>query len=158
VIRGIINTFGVYQTYYESALPESPSSISWIGSIQAYLLLLVGSGTGPLFDAGYFRALIISGSFLVVFGMMMTSICQRYWEIMLAQAVCVGIGFGCLFVPSVAIIATYFSTKKALAMGIAAAGSSLGRSLYLSFAPASRDPFSSPPYLKSICPLLSISI
>ena len=129
--RGIVNTFGVYQTFYENNIlsHESPSNISWIGSIQGFLLLVVGVATGPLFDAGYFRSLLFTGSFLVVFGMMMTSISTQYFEVMLAQAICVGIGCGCLFVPSVAIIPTYFSTKKALATGIAASGSSLGRSL-----------------------------
>jgi MFS family permease len=91
---------------------------------------VVGIATGPLYDAGYFRPLIATGSFLVVFGMMMTSICTAYWQIMLAQAVCMGVGFGCLFVPSVAIVSTYFSTKKAFATGIAAAGSSLGGVVY----------------------------
>lgn len=129
--RGIVNTFGVYQTFYSTYLPPSitPSNISWIGSIQAYLLLVAGIATGPLYDAGYFRAIITTGSFLVVFGMMMTSICTEYWQIMLAQGICIGLGCGCLFVPSVAIVSTYFSTKKAFATGIAAAGSSLGTSL-----------------------------
>lgn len=130
VRRGVVNTFGVYQTFYES--PQSifsatPSDISWIGSIQAYLLLVFGIGTGPLYDRGYFRALVWTGSVLVVLGMMMTSISTAYWEVMLAQAVCIGVGCGCLFVPSVAIMASYFSTKKAFATGIAASGSSVGR-------------------------------
>jgi MFS family permease len=109
-----------------SSLGETPSNISWIGSIQAYLLLLIGVATGPLYDAGYFRHLLFTGSFLVVFGLMMTSISSVYWQVMLAQAVCIGFGCGCLFVPSVAILSTYFSTKKAFVTGIAASGSSLG--------------------------------
>jgi hypothetical protein len=36
---------------------------------------------------------------LAVFGMMMTSISKEYWQIMLAQSLCVGLGLGCLFVP-----------------------------------------------------------
>lgn len=49
--RGIVNMFGAFQTFYETDLlsHESPSNISWIGSIQAFLLLLVGVFTGPLF-------------------------------------------------------------------------------------------------------------
>ncbi|EDN92260.1 hypothetical protein SS1G_08123 [Sclerotinia sclerotiorum 1980 UF-70] len=127
-----INMFGAFQTFYESDLlsHESPSNVSWIGSIQAFLLLLVGVITGPLFDAGLFRPLLSTGTFLVVFGMMMTSISKTYWEIILAQAVCMGIGLGCLFVPSVAIVSTYFSTRKAFATGIAASGSSLGGVIY----------------------------
>jgi MFS family permease len=131
--RGIVNSFGVYQTYYESQLLSDPSSsdISWIGSLQAFLLLITGVITGPLYDAGYFRPLTYTGSFLVVFGMMMMSLCTEYWQVILAQGLCVGIGSGCLFIPSVAIVSTYFSTKKSLATGIAASGSSIAGVIYL---------------------------
>jgi MFS family permease len=130
--RGTVNAFGVFQTYYENNLlqDQSPSNISWIGSIQAFLLLVVGVITGPLYDAGYFRPLISLGAFLIPFGFMMTSICSQYWQVMLAQAICIGLGNGCLFVPSVAILPQYFSTRKALANGIAASGSSLGGVIY----------------------------
>ncbi|KAF2115827.1 major facilitator superfamily domain-containing protein [Lophiotrema nucula] len=129
---GVINTFGSYQAYYETdLLPDStPSAISWIGSIQAFLLLLVGAVTGPVYDAGYFRSLLIVGSFLLVFGQMMLSLCHEYWQVLLAQAFCIGIGCGALFIPSVAILSTYFTTKIATAVGIAAAGSSLGGVIY----------------------------
>lgn len=128
--RGVVNTFGVYQTFYQRDFlsHESESNISWIGSIQAFLLIIVGVVTGPIYDGGYFRTLIFTGSFLVVFGMMMTSICKDYWQVMLAQGIVVGIGDGCLFLPSVAIISQYFSTRRALATGIAAGGSGLGMS------------------------------
>lgn len=129
---GILNTFGVYQTYYETGalFRESSSTISWIGAIQAYMVLSVGFLTGPIYDRGYFRALLLVGSFLVVFGHMMLSISDNYWQVLLSQGFCVGIGGGCLFVPSVAILPTYFSTRIGLAMGLAAAGSSMGGVIY----------------------------
>lgn len=89
--------------------------------------MLVGALTGPIYDAGYFRALLAVGSFGVVFGFMMLSLAKTYWQVILAQGICVGLGAGCLFVPSVAILSTYFSTRIATAMGIAASGSSLGK-------------------------------
>lgn len=61
---------------------------------------------------------------------MMTSLATTYWQIFLAQGVCVGLGTGCLFLPSVAIVATYFSKKRALATGITAAGGSIGSVIY----------------------------
>ncbi|KAI0920318.1 hypothetical protein AcW1_002092 [Taiwanofungus camphoratus] len=79
---------------------------------------------------GFFRTLVATGSFMVVFGMMMTSIAHKYYEIFLAQGVVVGLGSGCLFVPSVAIVATYFTKKRSFATGIAASGSSLGGIIY----------------------------
>ena len=128
-----MNAFGVFQTYYsssESRWSASPSNISWIGSIQAFLLLLVGVISGPVYDAGYFRYLITAGAVLIPLGFMMTSLAQEYWQTMLAQAFCIGLGNGCIFVPSVAILPQYFSTRKALANGIAASGSSIGGVIY----------------------------
>ena len=119
--------FGVYQTYYSSSLPSSsPSVISWIGSTQAFLLFLVGTLVGPIYDSGHVRALLIVGSFLSVFGLFMTSICQEYWQILLSQGIVTGAGFGCLFLPGVTVVSQYFSTKKAFATGIASLGSSIG--------------------------------
>ncbi|KAG4422349.1 hypothetical protein IFR04_004501 [Cadophora malorum] len=130
---GVANTFGAYQNYYETALlkEETPSRISWIGSIQAFLLLLLGGLlTGPIFDAGHLRGLVIVGTVASVFGMMMTSICKEYWQVVLAQGLVVGVGSGCMLLPSVAVFPQYFTKRRALATGLAAAGSSLGGVVY----------------------------
>ncbi|KAL6299490.1 major facilitator superfamily domain-containing protein [Sparassis latifolia] len=125
---GIANTFGVYQTFYEEDMlrTTSPSTIAWVGSLQGFLMMVIGILTGPIFDMGYSRALVLVGTLMVVFGMMMTSIAKKYWQILLAQGVCVGLGAGCLFIPSVAIIATYFVKRRSFATGVAASGSSIG--------------------------------
>lgn len=62
----------------------------------------------------------------MVFGMFMTSLCKEYWQFVLAQGITVGLGGGCLFVPSIAILPTYFSTHLALAIGVAGSGSGIG--------------------------------
>lgn len=124
---GLVNTFGVYQTYYETTLLTSSSSsaISWIGSLQASLLMLVGVVAGPLYDAGYFRHLLVSGLFLIVFGQFMTSLGSAYWHFLLAQGVCVGVGMGFIMLPSTAILSQYFTTKRAFVIGISSSGSPL---------------------------------
>ncbi|KAF2235971.1 MFS general substrate transporter [Viridothelium virens] len=125
---GIVSMFGAFQSYYQTTLlvHEKPDNISWIGSVQVFLLFLGGTLSGPAFDAGYLRTLLILGTFLSCFGMFMTSICQQYWQFLLAQGLVVGLGFGCLFLPTIAIISQYFTTKKAIAFGIASVGGSLG--------------------------------
>jgi predicted MFS family arabinose efflux permease len=92
--------------------------------------MLLGVLTGPVYDAGHMIPLLYVGSFLVVFGHMMLSLCHRFWQVLLAQSFCVGIGAGLLFVPSIAILSTYFTTKLPFAIGIAASGSSLGGVVY----------------------------
>ncbi|KAJ5719062.1 hypothetical protein N7493_007517 [Penicillium malachiteum] len=129
---GVINTWGAYQTYYESNLLSgtSSSTIAWIGSLQSFLLMLIGVVTGPLFDAGYFRHMIVFANLMLPFGLMMTSLATNYWQLILAQGVCVGLAAGCLFVPSVAILPQYFRQKRGLANGLAASGSSIGGVIY----------------------------
>ena len=105
----------------------SSSAISWIGTTQGFLLFVVGIFAGPIFDLGYMRALISVGTFLVVFGLMMTSISTEYYQLFLAHGVVVGIGCGCIYLPSIAIVATYFTSRRALATGITAAGGSIGK-------------------------------
>ncbi|CAK7232303.1 hypothetical protein SCUCBS95973_008214 [Sporothrix curviconia] len=129
---GLLNGFGAYQTYYGQVLlsNESSSAISWIGSVQIFLLMAGGFFFGPLFDLGYARAMLIVGTFLLAFGFMMTSLATRYYEVLLAQGFCVGIGTGCLYIPAITLVPSYFSSKRALAMGVASIGSSLGAALY----------------------------
>jgi MFS family permease len=127
-----VNTFGVFQDYYQDSLLKThkSSDISWIGTFGAFLLVALSIISGPIFDRGYVRTLLVVGTFLTVFGLMMTSLSDQYWQLFLAQGVCVGLGGGFLFLPSVAIVATYFTTKRAFATGITAAGGSIGSVIY----------------------------
>ncbi|KAL7916584.1 major facilitator superfamily transporter [Trichoderma velutinum] len=111
---GITSTFGVFQTYYSAVLlPTMPSSaISWIGSIQAFLTMFSGLLSGYLLDIGYLKHVILAGSVLEVFGMMMTSISSQYYQIILAQV-------------ALAVLPLYFQERRMIAAGIAATGSAL---------------------------------
>lgn len=123
---GYINSFGVFQTYYLSTLEQSPSQISWIGSVQVFLLFFIGTFSGRATDAGYFRPTFIIGTVLVLLGVFTTSVCTEYWQLFLAQGICTGVGNGLLFCPTLAILPTYFSKKRAMAVGLAASGTTTG--------------------------------
>ncbi|KAL6364827.1 hypothetical protein LRP88_00800 [Fusarium phalaenopsidis] len=127
---GIINSFGVFQPYYAQMLDRAPSDISWIGSFEVFFLFFVGTFTGRMTDAGYFRQLFALGFFLVILGCFATSFCKTYWQFFLAQGICMGLGNGFIFCPSMATISTYFEKRRALAMGVAAAGSATGGLVY----------------------------
>jgi MFS family permease len=47
-------------------------------------------------------------------------------QLVLAQGVCKGLGDGLVFCPTVALVATYFSTKRSLAMAVTASGGATG--------------------------------
>lgn len=94
------------------------------------MVFAVGAVVGPIYDRGYLRTLLVIGTFGIVFGHMMLSLCSNYWQILLAQGFVVGIGGGCLFVPALAVTQPYFSTRLGLALGIVGTGSSLGSITY----------------------------
>lgn len=125
-------SFGVFQSYYENHLLTnySSSAISWIGTIQAFFLIEVGVITGPLYDQGYLRYILVTGTVLLTLGVMMASLATEYYSIFLSLGVCSGIGMGCMFFPGVTSINTYFSTRRGLASGIAALGSGIGAIVY----------------------------
>jgi MFS family permease len=124
------NVFGAFQTSYTNNLLRgtSPSAISWIGSIQTFGLMFVGVLSGRLLDAGYLRTQLCAGIFLELLGMMMTSFSTKYWQILVSQGICVGLGAGLLYLPSVVVPSQYFSSKIMLVTGIVATGSSMGTS------------------------------
>ena len=126
--RGPALGYAVFQVFYEQELlhGHSPSSNSWIGSVQAFFLIASGVFVGPLFDHGYFMSTMSIGCFLLVFGEMMLSISDSYWQVFLSQAVCMGIGAGIVYVPGVGIISTTFEKGKTLALSVAVSGISMG--------------------------------
>ncbi|KAI1041459.1 hypothetical protein LB505_005607 [Fusarium chuoi] len=127
---GWVNSFGIFQAYYAEHLGLPASKISWIGSISVFLLFFVGTLTGRLVDAGYFRWVFACGIVFQVTGIMVTSFCTGYWHYFGVQGVLVGLGHSCLFCPVLAVLSTFFARKRALAMGVAACGSATGGVLF----------------------------
>ncbi|GME60833.1 Monocarboxylate permease protein [Neofusicoccum parvum] len=124
---GYINSFGVYQTFYETNQLSNmtPSDISWIGSLQNFFIFFSGLFGGTLFDR-YGASIIRPAAVAFVLSIMMTSLCKEYWHFMLAQGLLGGVSNGLIMSPSMAATSQYFSKKRGAAMGLAIAGSSVG--------------------------------
>ena len=88
--------------------------------------MIVGVLSGPLFDMGLFKVLIVVGSVGLVFALMMLSLATKYYEAMLTQGVLLGICSGLLYIPSIAMVPVYFHRKRGLALGLSTAGGSIG--------------------------------
>lgn len=74
--------------------------------------------------------MLIGGSFGIVFGLMMLSLAREYYSIFLAQGLLIGICQGFLYIPSIACVSTYFTTRRGLALGLSLGGSSFGGVIY----------------------------
>lgn len=123
---GYVFSFGLFQAYYATTLNSPASSISWVGSVQIFLLFFIGTLSGRAMDAGFFRSLVYLGCTMQLVGVFATSVCQQYWQLFLAQGVLQGLGNGLLFTPLVSLVSTYFSKNRTIALGFAACGAPTG--------------------------------
>ncbi|KIJ33767.1 hypothetical protein M422DRAFT_264225 [Sphaerobolus stellatus SS14] len=129
---GQLNAFGVFQTYYaEHQLKNhTASEISWIGSIQLVLTYFSGVILGRVFDIYGAKGLLITGWILSAFCLMMLSLSSTYYQILLSQGVGLGIGIAIQFYPLLAVPSHWFRSRRAIALGIVIAGSSLSGIIY----------------------------
>ena len=70
--------------------------------------------------------LLLGGTLFHVFGLMMMSLGKEYYQFLLAQSICSGLGASAIFYSSTNSIATWFKKKRAMALGIASSGSACG--------------------------------
>jgi MFS family permease len=127
---GFVNSFGAFQPYYESILIEPASTISWIGSVQACLMFAMGTLSGRALDRGWFRPTVVLGVAIHLVGIFCLSISKTYWQFLLTQGLCTGIGGGIFFVPIMGLCSTYFAKKRGMALGIVTCGNSAGGIIY----------------------------
>lgn len=125
---GWVNSLGVFQSYYERSLLSTytPSTISWIASVQQCLIYSGGIFLGKLFDNYGPNWLLTIGGFLQVFGLMMTSISTTYYQVFLAQGVCTALGASAVLYGTLGALATWWKVRKGFAYGIVTSGSSIG--------------------------------
>jgi MFS family permease len=126
--RGLVAAYCEFQAFYEASyLPtKSPLSIAWIGFSQGGAYLFASLLAGPLYDNGYLRLLLAVGTFFIVFGFMMTSLCHELWQLVLAQGLCIGIGCGMLWVPTIGVMSQWWSKRRAMANGLGSLGAVVG--------------------------------
>ncbi|KAI7617852.1 MFS monocarboxylate transporter-like protein, partial [Hortaea werneckii] len=123
---GFTTSFGSFQTYYEGTLNLDSSTISWLGSLQIFLLFFIGTFSGRAVDAGLFRVVYVVGSGMQLLGAFTTSVSTHYWQLVLSQGICLGIANGLHFCPAMSLASTYFQKKRSLVLGIGALGSCTG--------------------------------
>ncbi|KUI56393.1 Riboflavin transporter MCH5 [Cytospora mali] len=125
---GFINCIGVFQEYYERGpLSEySSSTVSWITSMEVWGLIFFGLIFGRLFDMFGARWLLIIGTVVYVFGLMMTSLSSQYYQFFLAQGVCAAIASSAIFNGCMTSVVSWFFKRRAAAFGVMVSGSSLG--------------------------------
>nr|POE47723.1 putative transporter mch2 [Quercus suber] len=130
---GLNSSYGVFLAHYlaTNTFPGATSlEYAFVGSLSVSCALLVAPGatlTTRIFGT---KITLAIGIALETASLIGASFATQIWQLFLSQGVCFGLGMGFLFVGSVGIPPQWFTTKRSLANGIAAAGSGLGGLVY----------------------------
>ncbi|KAK7205464.1 major facilitator superfamily domain-containing protein [Myxozyma melibiosi] len=129
---GWVNTFGIFQEYYlrNQLYGYSPTTVSWISTLQSSIMFMGCLIVGRLFDSYGPRYLLIVGTVLEVGGIIITSFSRNYAEILIFQGIVAPMGAACVFNVAVGCTSSWFKQKRARALGIMSAGSSVGGIIY----------------------------
>lgn len=138
-VFGIMDTMASIQLYITNnqLINIELSKISWIFSLYMFTNLSMGIIAGPIFDVYGVKWVLLGGMTLNCGGLFATAFCKTLWQFVLAFGICTGIGSGITITPLVGVVNHWFLKKRAIACGIAQAGSVSGiffpimlRSLY----------------------------
>lgn len=76
------------------------------------------------------RPVAVFGSLLSTTSFLLASQTEDQWQTYLFFGVLAGIGFGCMYLPSIVVLSTYFAKRRSVATGIAVCGSGIGTVLF----------------------------
>lgn len=100
-------SFGTFERYYHDAHLKGANdiSISTIGGVQCFLVLILQIVVGPLLDAQLHTYVVAAGGILTSMGFLGLAFTdlhhiekgQRYGMVLLCQGIVAGIGMACFF-------------------------------------------------------------
>ena len=107
--------------YYDSEI----SIVSWVGSLFLGMRTIFGPITGGLINKFGLRPVCISGSIVLVIGLLLSPLSPNIPILMLTQGLMGGIGASLMHLTANVAPNYYFETKRALACGITRCGNSM---------------------------------
>ncbi|PVH97915.1 MFS general substrate transporter, partial [Periconia macrospinosa] len=129
---GILNSFGFFQEYYETDflknIAVSPSTISFIGTLQIALVNCLATISGALCDVYGVKYLYIASSLGLSSAFLALSFIKPIiWHLFLSQGLLMGVAIAFSAQPALTIVSQHFdAAQRGLAMSIVYSGSATG--------------------------------
>lgn len=129
---GLLNSTGIFQAYlFENQLAGfSESEVGWIFSTFAFLFFFGGLQVGPIFDKYGLKILLPIGAAGLVTSLLCTSLCDTYYQFILAFSIFGGIASSILWTSSIATLGHWFQLNRGLATGLATTAGGFGGVIY----------------------------
>jgi len=129
---GMAFSFGVYYVEFLEQFEGTRGQLAWVGALCTGALFATGPLSSVLANKFGFRRVVMAGACLSALGYIITSLVEDIFSLLFSSGLLVGVGYGLVYTPSVAIVGSYFNKRRTLATGIAVSGCGFGS---LTFAP-----------------------
>ncbi|KAM6904752.1 solute carrier family 16 member 6b [Xenentodon cancila] len=130
---GVIKTLGIFLQDLMEEFGESNSRVSWVISICAFILTFTAPLSTMLSNRFGYRPVVMVGGFLISLGTITSAFTNSINEMYITIGIISGFGHCLAFLPTVTILAQYFSRRRALFTSVASTGESFA---VFAFAPA----------------------
>ncbi|XP_078140736.1 solute carrier family 16 member 6b [Centroberyx gerrardi] len=130
---GTIKSLGVFLQDLMEEFGESNSRVSWVISICVFILTFTAPLSTVLSNQFGYRPVVMTGGFLISLGTISSAFTNSINEMYITIGIVSGLGYCLTFLPTVTILAQYFSRRRALVTSVASSGESFAM---FAFAPA----------------------
>ncbi|XP_031726948.1 solute carrier family 16 member 6b [Anarrhichthys ocellatus] len=130
---GTLKSLGVFLQDLMEEFGESNSRVSWVFSICVFIFSFTAPLSTMLSNRFGFRPVVMMGGFLMSLGTITSAFSSSINDMYITMGIVSGLGYCFTFLPTVTILAQYFSRRRALVTSVASSGESFAM---FAFAPA----------------------
>uniref|UniRef100_UPI0037E71DC3 solute carrier family 16 member 6b n=1 Tax=Semicossyphus pulcher TaxID=241346 RepID=UPI0037E71DC3 len=130
---GTLKSMGIFLQDLMGEFGESNSRVSWVISICVFIFTFTAPLSTMLSNRFGYRTVVMVGGFLISLGTVTSAFTNSINEMYITIGIVSGFGYCLTFLPTVTILAQYFSRRRALVTSVASSGESFA---ILAFAPA----------------------
>ncbi|KAK5855618.1 hypothetical protein PBY51_007281 [Eleginops maclovinus] len=130
---GALKSLGVFLQDLMKEFGESNSRVSWVISICVFIFTFSAPLATMMSNRFGHRSVVMVGGLLISLGTISSAFTRSINQMYITIGVISGLGYCFTFLPTVTILAQYFSTRRALVTSVASSGESFA---IFAFAPA----------------------
>lgn len=130
---GINSAWGVILAHFlsHSTFPDaSRIEYAFIGGLSICQALLIGPLVIKSQKMLGTTVTLLVGTVIEFTALLGAAYAKQVWHLFLTQGVCFGIGMGFLYIPAMAVLPPWFSTRRSFAIGLASSGAGIGGLVY----------------------------
>ncbi|MGH7884595.1 MAG: MFS transporter [Thermodesulfobacteriota bacterium] len=118
----LLYSFGIFLPYLIKGFSLSTAAGASLFSVRCFVLAFSIMFAGRLIDKHNPMYVTFFGGLIAALGLFLSAYAKELWQLYITYSVMIGIGDGFLYIVPVTVISRWFSSKRALAIGIATTG------------------------------------